>query len=471
MYPYFEIQSSFNLKLNLINMVNQQFNDSERRNPIISLFQSNTAKIIMVCMLTLGLLIPLEFVKDLIRERAARKHDVVQEVNQMWGSEVKFYGPALKIPYNSSLITTEIDETTGKSRILKQISTNFFYLFPEVLNNKSKVVMNYSLKRAIYNPMVFTTNMKFDGSFSKTDLSKQGILPDEILWNEASIVIQTTNLKSIKSDLRIKVGDKTLQLESKDLSDSTYGLLESDKFILDPKQGFDFDFDISFNGSNSIQFIPVGKNTTVSIDGDWPSPSFMGSFAAQDDSKKITDKGFHADWKVFGINRPFAQIHKNAMPHLDTYNFGVRLIDTVDEYQQNERVSKYGFLVIGLTFLIFFLIQMVSKVSIHIFQYTMIGLALIMFYTLLISITEHSSFSIAYMVASIAVITMLMLYSYSILKSRRFSIFIASSLSALYVFIYVIIQMEDYALLAGSVGLFAILGSVMYFSRKIEWNS
>ena len=159
------------------------------------------------------------------------------------------------------------------------------------------------------------------------------------------------------------------------------------------------------------------------------------------------------------------------MPHLDTYNFGVRLIDTVDEYQQNERVSKYGFLVIGLTFLIFFLIQMVSKVSIHIFQYTMIGLALIMFYTLLISITEHSSFSIAYMVASIAVITMLMLYSYSILKSRRFSIFIASSLSALYVFIYVIIQMEDYALLAGSVGLFAILGSVMYFSRKIEWNS
>ena len=114
---------------------------------------------------------------------------------------------------------------------------------------------------------------------------------------------------------------------------------------------------------------------------------------------------------------------------------------------------------------------MVSKVSIHIFQYTMIGLALIMFYTLLISITEHSSFSIAYMVASIAVITMLMLYSYSILKSRRFSIFIASSLSALYVFIYVIIQMEDYALLAGSVGLFAILGSVMYFSRKIEWNS
>lgn len=319
--------------------------------------------------------------------------------------------------------------------------------------------------------MVFTTNMKFDGSFSKPDLSKQSILPREILWSEASLVIQTTNLKSIKSDLRIKVGDKTLQLESKDLSDSTYGLLESDKFILDPKQGFDFDFDISFNGSNSIQFIPVGKNTTVSIDGDWPSPSFMGSFAAQDDSKKITDKGFHADWKVFGINRPFAQIHKNAMPHLDTYNFGVRLIDTVDEYQQNERVSKYGFLVIGLTFLIFFLIQMVSKVSIHIFQYTMIGLALIMFYTLLISITEHSSFSIAYMVASIAVITMLMLYSYSILKSRRFSIFIASSLSALYVFIYVIIQMEDYALLAGSVGLFAILGSVMYFSRKIEWNS
>jgi inner membrane protein len=142
----------------------------------------------------------------------------------------------------------------------------------------------------------------------------------------------------------------------------------------------------------------------------------------------------------------------------------------VDEYQQNERASKYGFLVIGLTFLIFFLIQSISKINIHIFQYSMIGIALIMFYTLLISITEHSSFSFAYLVAGASVIIMISLYSISILKDRKFPTFIGISLSVLYTFIYVIIQLEDYALLVGSIGLFLILAAVMYFSRKIEWN-
>lgn len=143
----------------------------------------------------------------------------------------------------------------------------------------------------------------------------------------------------------------------------------------------------------------------------------------------------------------------------------------VDEYQQNERAAKYGFLVIGLTFLIFFLIQMISKINIHIFQYTMIGLALIMFYTLLISITEHSSFKFAYLIAGLSVVVMITLYSASILKNRKFPMFIAASLSALYTFIYVIIQLENYALLAGSIGLFLILGAVMYFSRKIDWTA
>jgi inner membrane protein len=142
----------------------------------------------------------------------------------------------------------------------------------------------------------------------------------------------------------------------------------------------------------------------------------------------------------------------------------------VDQYPQNERASKYGFLLIGLTFLTFFLIQTISKISIHIFQYGMIGLALVLFYTLLISITEHSTFSIAYFIATIAVIIMLFLCTLSILKSKKFSLFIALALAALYIFIYVSIQLENYALLVGSIGLFLILEIVMYFSRKTGWE-
>ena len=158
------------------------------------------------------------------------------------------------------------------------------------------------------------------------------------------------------------------------------------------------------------------------------------------------------------------------MPKLTEYSFGVKLLETVDEYQQNERASKYGFLVIALTFLIFFLIQSISKVNIHIFQYTMIGIALIMFYTLLIAITEHSSFSFAYSIAGISVVILISLYSISILKGRKFPVFIGLSLTTLYGFIFVIIQLEDYALLVGSLGVFAILAIVMYCSSTIEWN-
>jgi inner membrane protein len=156
----------------------------------------------------------------------------------------------------------------------------------------------------------------------------------------------------------------------------------------------------------------------------------------------------------------------DVLPNVKDYAFGVDFITTVDEYQQNERASKYGFLVIGLTFLIFFLIQSISKISIHIFQYSMIGLALLMFYTLLISITEHSSFTLAYIIAGLSVIVLISVYSLSILKDRKFPVFIGVSLSGLYAFIFVIIQMEDYALLVGSVGLFLILAAVMCLFRR-----
>jgi inner membrane protein len=274
--------------------------------------------------------------------------------------------------------------------------------------------------------------------------------------------------------LNISLNNEKFVFESRGSSQSVFGILESNTFdynSLASDYKINFKFQMKFNGSESVQFIPVGKTTTVVIDSDWNSTNLMGSFAANEENKTITKDGFHAEWKILDINRSFAQQYAESIPNLNEYLFGVKLIETVDQYQQNERASKYGFLVIGLTFLIFFLIQSISKVNIHIFQYTMIGLALIMFYTLLISITEHSSFSIAYLVAASSVILMLLLYSVSVLKNKKFPLFISAALTLLYSFIFVIIQLEDFALLVGSIGLFLILGAVMYFSRKIDWNT
>lgn len=439
-----------------------------------SFLQSNTAKMIMVGFLTLVLLIPLSFVEELIFERAQRKKEVVKEVAQLWGEDVFFYGPVLRVPYKSYSETSVIDPNTKQTIIERKATIDYAYFFPDQLRNTSNIKKNTSLKRGIYNNVVFTADMKFDGSFGKLNFEKLGIKEEDLLWDKAALVVKTTNLKSIKSDLNIKLNNQTFNFESKAEDDTFYGTLETNRFdykTLAVNNKLAFNFTMQYNGSNSVKFIPVGKTTQINLNSDWESPSFEGMFAANDTTKSINDKGFHADWKILDINRSFSQQYISKVPNLNSYSFGVKLIETVDEYQQNERAVKYGFLVIGLTFLIFFLIQSVNKINIHIFQYTMLGLALIMFYTLLISITEHSSFSLAYLIASVAVIAMIVLYSISFLKTKKFPMFIGLALGGLYSFIYVIIQLENYALLVGSIGLFIILGLVMYFSRKIDWNN
>ncbi len=439
-----------------------------------SFFQSNTAKMIMVGLLCLFLLIPLELVKGLISERSQRKKEMTQEVNTLWGSSIQFYGPVLSIPYYDYESYNVEDSKTHNVTIQTKKVIKQAYFFPETLNNYSNIKKSKPLKRGLYENVVFTSTMDFNGNFEKPNFEKLNINPENIVWEKATIIVNTTNLKSIKSDLNIDLNNQSFSFESKSNNDSNYGVLESNQFDYKTLQNEDkitFKFQMKFNGSESVQFIPVGKTTNIKIDSDWNSPSLMGTFAANEENKKIDSTGFHAEWKLLEINRPFSQQYVEEMPNLNEYLFGVKLLETVDQYQQNERASKYGFLVIGLTFLVFFLIQSISKINIHIFQYTMVGLALVMFYTLLISITEHSTFSIAYIIAAISVIVMIVLYSISILKNKKFPLFIGISLTALYTFIFVIIQLEDYALLVGSIGLFAILGAVMYFSKKIDWNS
>ena len=425
-----------------------------QQEPKVPFFQTTTAKMIMVGILTLVLIIPLALVQELIVERSQRQKEVITETTAKWGNSVYFYGPILKVPYK--------DPMSG--------ANNYAYFFPETLNNKTEVTMIKPLERSIYKSNVFTTKMQFDGNYSNPNFASKGIPAENIYWNRAKILIRTTNLKSLKDEVKMKIGNQSLAFESvANISNDSIESLETNYFDYQSLQNeAKFNFTISFNGSKQVKMVPIGKTTDAKMTSNWNSPNFNGNFSPI--SRDITDKGFEANWKILHFNRPFAQSYFDILPELGKYAFAVDFITPVDEYQQSERASKYGFLVIGLTFLIFFLIQSISKINIHIFQYSMIGIALIMFYTLLISITEHSSFSFAYLVAGASVIVMISLYSISILKDKKFPMFIGASLSVLYTFIYVIIQLEDYALLVGSIGLFFILAAVMYFSRKIEWN-
>jgi len=437
---------------------------------------SITARMLMVGLLIIVLLIPLSYIDTLIRERSYRQIDVVNEINGKWGNEVLVYGPILKLPYKTYTETSKYNEKTKVYTKETKTHLNYAYLFPETLQSKVDVTSK-TLKRGNFESAVFTTNMSFSGNYVQAELSSKKIKNEDIIWDRATILVKTSNLKGIKNEMLLKINSNTYTFETNFTDGSNTSNLDEleSTFINEkdlPKKGeANFSFNMSFNGSRQIQIVPIGKTTTMSMTSNWADPSFAGNFLPNDETKEITKDGFKADWKILHINRAFSQQYLNNIPNLNEYAFGTKFIVMVDEYQKSERSAKYGFLVIALTFLVFFLIQTLSKINIHPFQYLMIGLALTMFYTLLVSISEHSNFLKAYLIAGTSVVTLITLYSKSILQTFKFPIFIGLSLSALYTFIYVIIQLESYALLVGSIGLFLILASIMYVSRKIDWSN
>ena len=199
----------------------------------------------------------------------------------------------------------------------------------------------------------------------------------------------------------------------------------------------------------------------------WDAPSFNGAFLPDD--RTIDSTGFTANWEVLHLNRPFPQQFNGPIQQLSSTQFGVDLIVPVDGYQKSTRSAKYAVLFIMLTFVLFFFIQIINRIQIHPIQYIMVGLALCVFYTLLIALSEHISFGMSYLIASFSTVSLITLYAHSFAKNNKVTLTIGGILSILYGFIYTILQLNDYALLIGSLGLFTVLATVMYLSRKIDW--
>ena len=439
---------------------------------LLTWFKSSiTAKFVIMGALTLLLMIPLSLIQDLIKEREIRQKDVVSELNDKWGNEILLYGPILKVPYKTHQETVIFNETTQETEKKQSTQLKYAYFFPKTLDINAGVKTTLK-KRNNYEAAVFAADIATSGSFEIPDFSSKSIAAEDIVWEKVTLEIKTTNLKGLKSEVKLNLNGNMYNFETKANGNSQLDALESSFIALEDVPNTatrSFNFKLAYNGSESIRFIPIGKVTNVQMTSDWKHPKHSGSFITQ--SKRTTENGgFEANWKLLHTNRSFSQQYFRVLPNLNQYAFGTDFIIPLDEHQQSERAAKYGFLVIGLTFLVFFLIQTLSKISIHPFQYLMIGIALVMFYTLLISISEHSSFFTAYLIAGTAVIVMITLYSKSILKNLKFPVLIGTTLTALYSFIFVIIQMENYALLVGSIGLFIILGIVMYVSRKIDWG-
>ncbi len=433
---------------------------------------SITARMLVVGFLLLILLIPLEFVKSLINERAYRQEEVVREINEKWGNEVLLSGPIVKIPYKVISEEKIFNEKSNSYYTKTKETVENAYFFPDKLNIVSQVDTK-PLNRSIYESVVYSAVIDIKGSFPKIDFTNTDIPEENILWEKATVLLKTSNLKGIKTTPIVNLDSEALSMAPQ-YSKEYLNTIQSN-YIANGKEIFTeslpFSFNLKINGSESLKFLPIGKETDATMKSNWHSPSFDGNFLPEDTNKEISKDGFTANWRILQINRQFEQSFFGYLPDLSASAFGTKLIIPVDEYQKSERTAKYGFMVIGLTLLVFLLIQLVSKIYIHPFQYVMIGLALVMFYTLLISISEHSNFLKAYAIAAFSVLALITVYSRAILKGFKFPLLICGSLASLYGFIYVIIQLENYALLVGSIGLFLILAIIMFASRRIDWNN
>jgi inner membrane protein len=448
---------------------------------------SITARLITISILTLILLIPLFFVQSLITERADRKEQVLREINSKWGEEIIIQGPILELPYKIIKSHKNIEESTQKSFITTSEEEKLAYFLPQSLH--CNISVNATSKSySIYESAVYKSDIQTNGNFILPDFKSQNIDPKNILWEQAKVIVKTTNLKGIKNTLSVKLDELSYPISpvttyNNNNNNREYPAARSQSFTLKTaslklnKNSFSngtlaFSISMKINGSEQLQIVPIGSHTSLTMTSNWPDPSFSGAFLPEEnDTKKISSKGFEAQWQVLQANRQFEQAFFSSLPNLNHHAMGVDFLIPADQYQQTERTAKYGLLVIALTFLIFFLIQTISKKYIHSFQYIMIGIALIVFYTLLLSLSEHLNFNKAYLIGSVSVIGLISVFSYSILKSKKFSLLILGSLTSLYTFIYIITQLEDYALLVGSIGLFFILSIIMLVSNKIDWSN
>jgi inner membrane protein len=323
--------------------------------------------------------------------------------------------------------------------------------------------------RGIYKVVTYRTILHVSGSFAPVNAGTLKMPAVAMEKQQALLEFGIPDMRGINKDISIKWGDSVTRavpgLISSDLSSSGFHASVS----LVEGSVCDFSFDLDLNGSQSLNFIPLGKETNVTLTSTWNSPSFCGAFLPDD--RKISNEGFQALWNVLQLNRNFPQQWVNDQYSVDSSSFGVELITPVDTYQKSERSVKYAILFIALTFIIFFFAEVLTRTRIHVIYYLLTGIALCVFYSLLTALAEQMNFTFAYLIASVIIITMIGVFAHSLYKKWQVTLTVIASLFALYVFLFVILQLTDYSLLFGNIGLVIILGIIMYFSRKIDWYS
>jgi inner membrane protein len=428
--------------------------------------RSALARLAVMAILLACLMVPLTMVQGVVSERAARRAEATADISSIWGGVQTLGGPVLTVPYRYTWI-----DQNGRAKP----AVGHAHFLPQRLEIDGAVDPEVR-RRGLFEVVVFRSRLTVKGRFAPPDFTGIRPAPDQIQWDGATLSLGVTDPKGISRGITLKVNGAERRFTP---GVELVGLFASG--VRAPVTGLsatsgplECALEIELNGTRQLRFMPGGDETTVALASTWPHPSFAG--APLPLSRDVRANGFTATWRAPFFGRGYAprwaSTEMNAeqlKAHGEASAFGVILLQPVDIYQQAERAVKYGALFIVLTFVIAFLWEIVQGSRLHPIQYLFVGFAMCVFYLLLLSLSEHIGFDRAYLTAATATIALLSWYWSRIVKGARHGVSMAATLAGLYGYLYLLLRLEDYALLAGSLGLFAMLATVMYLTRRVDW--
>jgi inner membrane protein len=446
---------------------------------LASIVRSPSFKFVLVGVLVLFLSIPLAVVWFLVAERQGRAESVLREIAHDWGGSQRILGPYLIVPYTIRVKTID----SGKAVEVERERHAIF--LPEALK-VTGTVQTEIRQRSIYDVTVYQSAINLEGSFLPPDLRL--VEPDASAaprWQDAFLALAISDVSGLKNNVQLEIGEGApIAFEpsigaSDGVRSFIYGIHARLGTLAGPNgQGFNggnplsYKISLALNGSSALKFAPSGRTSTVALSSNWPHPSFTGFLPA---SRSITGSGFNASWSVPHLARdvPQAWAEDDQRLTLDRFgnaDLGVNLFVPIDLYSLVERALKYGFLFVASAFGGVFVLELLSSKRVHPIQYFFAGLSMVTFYVLLLSLAEHIGFSYAYLCASIATGAMISLYVGKALDSLGRGLIMLSIFSLLYGLLYLILQLEDYALLAGAIAAFVLLTATMFATLRVNWS-
>jgi inner membrane protein len=434
-------------------------------------------KISSIGVLIVLLHIPLAMTNGVLRERQGYQAQATSEIAGIWGRQQLITGPVLAVPYTYKTQVIRSRVASGRKVDVEEtaLTPATAYFLPETLAVNGTVGPELR-HRGIYDTVVYSTKLKLAGQF-QPDLIAAGIEAEQVDWSKARVLVGISDLHGVRSVGPLKFADAP-ESSFESAEDGAEAFLPLAAKVAGATQGakLDFALEVVVQGSGQLEIAPVGKTTTVALQSDWPDPSFMG--ATLPVTRQVGAGGFKAEWESSHFSHGFPQswtnrLSKNAEmgDKIRDASFGVRFAQPVDGYSMVERAQKYAVLFFVLVFDVFFLFEITAALRIHPLQYAMVGAALCLFFLGFLALSEFWSTGLAYGAAAAVCTALVSLYSWSFLKTGRRTLVITGGLGATYGYLYFVLKSQDYALVAGTVALFAALALVMFCTRGINWYS